>query len=274
MADTNGLPDVDLGLIEEDLKNQAEEKSQLEEKPVEKAVEKESKEKKNLAQFKSEAELLKAYKELQGAFTRTSQENKDLKAITEELKTLKEQISLSQQQTFTPEMPANFDEQYIENPHKAIQDAVLFNRVQEVLEDEQESNPQEFPLRYDYAQRVISQYPNLAKSGRGVTKAFKLGDKLRKDALKQSTSMAIASIFGEPLNDEEIAKLKALVKGDKTITDNKNKINLNAYMPDTSSLTRNRPESTTAANDDIKSTAKKGDVDGVLNKMFETIMAE
>ena len=274
MEDTNGLPDVDLGLIEEDLKNQAEEKSQLEEKPVEKPVEKEPKEKKNLAQFKSEAELLKAYKELQGAFTRTSQENKDLKAITEELKTLKEQISLSQQQTFTPEMPANFDEQYIENPHKAIQDAVLFNRVQEVLEDEQESNPQEFPLRYDYAQRVISQYPNLAKSGRGVAKAFKLGDKLRKDALKQSTSIAIASIFGEPLNDEEIAKLKALVKGDKTITDNKNKSNSNAYMPDTSILTRNRTGTKPDADDEIIIAKNKGDVDGVLNGIFKTLVAD
>ena len=226
-----------------------------------------------LAQFKNPQELLKAYKELQGAFTRTSQENKLLKQMEAELQEMKERMKLTQASQVPPQMPGNFEEQYLDNPQQAIQEAVLFSRITEVLEDEQEKIPEEFQERYAYAQRVVTQYPNLSKSARGIKKAFELGDKLRKDMLKQSTSMALESVFGEPLSDEEITRLRKLVKGDKVV--NETKSNSNAYMPDTSTSTRKSDtRSEPDADDKIRSAAKKGDVDGVLNTMFRDMMAQ
>lgn len=264
--DIQGIPDVDLGAIVEDLKNQEEEKAaKVEIKEIEEK-------KQDLAQFKTPEDLLKGYKELQGAYTRASQKNKELDA---KIKDIEERMVLSQQQPVQQENPAQFNDQYLENPHAAVQAAVLRQRIQETLEEEQEKNPQEFMDRYGFAQRVISQYPQLAQSGRGVAKAFQLGDKLRKDALKQSTSMALESVFGGPLSDEEITRLQKLIKGDKDLTQIKTNLN-DAYMPDTSTSTRQ--SSTTERKVDSKSViaekVDKGDVDGVLSEMFRNIMAE
>jgi len=255
----DGIPNVDLSQIVNDLK--------VEEKPKETAKVKEEV-KHDLAQFKTPEDLLKSYKELQAAYTKTSQAYKTLEGKTKELE---EQISLSRTPTNYNTGNQEFD---YENPSATINELVTLRLVTDVLEDERDKDVQAFDERYAFAQRVINQYPNLKESSRGVKKAFELGDKLRKDALKQSTSKALETVFGEPLNDEAIARLRSLVKGDSIVKETKN--NSNAYMPDTtmsnrhSSNSDSRPDSAA----EIKDSVKKGDVDGVLNEIFNTILGE
>ena len=82
---TDGIPDVDLASVKAEVEAEAP----------------------DLGQFKTVEDQVKGYKELQGAFTRTSQELADLKksadpaqveALQAELASLKEQQELSQYQ--------------------------------------------------------------------------------------------------------------------------------------------------------------------------------
>ena len=276
-SDIEGIPDVDLTPIMDDLKEQTQgdqpgnssDTNTQNQEPTQTDVKKEVQ--RDLAQFKDEQALLKGYKELQAFATKTSQENKMLKAKIQEVE---EQISLSQVPSQPAQIPG-FEERYVDDPQGAIQEAVLLQRTTEILEDEQEKDPQGFNERYAYAQRVIQQYPNLGMSARGIKKAFELGDKLKKDMLKQTTNMALESVFGEALTEEEQQRLIKLVKGDKRIKGNKpNKSD--AYMPDTSMSNRRssdaRPE--TDAETKQSEAAAQGDVDGVLDAMFQDIVAE
>jgi hypothetical protein len=229
----------------------------------------------DLGQFKNPKDLLKSYKEIQAAFTRVTQENKSTKAQIAELK---DQVELSRAAVSRqPQEPQKrFDEAFVENPEAAIQQqitrTVVTSRIAEVLEEEAEKNRDEFNERYAYAQHVAQQYPQLSVTPAGVKKLFQYGDKLRQDNLKKNASKALESIFGEPLAEEEIAKLRKMVKGDKAI---KNNNQSDAYMPDTSTSNRsgsdsNKPDSEHKQ----KEAAEKGDVDGVIDAMFKSILAE
>jgi hypothetical protein len=164
----------------------------------------------------------------------------------------------------------------VENPELAIQQkitqTVITSRIAEVLEEEADKNRDDFNERYAYAQQVAQQYPQLAVSPSGVKKLFQFGDKLRKDNLKKNASKALESIFGEPLGEEEIAKLRKMVKGDKAIKTNNQS---DAYMPDTSTSTRSGSDThKTDSDQKMKEFVEKGDVDGVIDAMFKGILAE
>jgi hypothetical protein len=258
MEDIKNLPDVDLSAVKDSL-------SQDKGDDVKEDV------KDDLAQFKDPQSLLKAYKELQGTFTKTSQKNKTLEARIGELE---DQIKLSTN-TGAIQRDPQIDEHYYEDPQAAVHQIVLTQRIAEVLEEEQEasSDPRDFQERYSYAQRVIQQYPNLAQTANGIKKAFKAGDKLRAESLKQSSNKLIETIFGEPLNEDEIENLKSFVKGKPKQTKNNNS---NAYMPDTDT-TNNRTQNQNQKidnSDKISQSREKGDVDGVLEGIFSKIMAE
>ena len=226
----------------------------------------------DLGQFKNPKDLLKSYKEIQAAFTRVTQENKSAK---EQLAQLQEQLELAKYQPpyqvpqQHPLLSQNDPDFEIE---QRIQKTVATQRIAEILEEESDKNKTEFQERYAYAQMVAREYPQLSSSPRGVKKLFELGDKLRQENLRKNAGKALESLFGEPLNEEEINKLKTLVKGDKQIVTPHNNIN-NAYMPDTSTSTR------TGATEDRKQDYEqmrkdaiaKGDVDGVITNIFDEI---
>lgn len=231
------------------------------------------KEELNLAQFKNPEELLKGYKEVQGAFTRTSQDNKTLK---EQLAQMNEQIELMRMsQTRQPvQQPQqkDFDQQFLENPQAAVeslaerkaQNLMLQSKIQDVLEEENLKEPNEFTERYAYAKMVSQQYPQLVTSTAGVRKLFQLGDKLRAEQQKARAFQAVKAVFGE---DVDLEKFKQLIKKDSTGSNNTN----NAYMPDISNSVGNRTEANTGNNADaeIKEAVSKGDPDAVIRGLFK-----
>jgi hypothetical protein len=267
------LPNVDLTPILDEIKETQKEEAK------EERVEKTDKPRNKYGQFTKkdggldEDGILKSYKEIQGFATKVSQENNQTK---EELAQIKEQLELAKYQPPVYQQPQQYQQDPAQiddnNPMKVF--GIM--RVAEVLEEEKDKNPAEFQNRYAYAQKVSVQYPQLSTSARGVKKLFELGDKLRTEELKQSAGKALESIFGEPLGEEEIARLRTLVKGEKAQVQTQSKNNMNAYMPDTSTHTRTGADQNQNPNFDLKihESAKKGDVDGVIKSLFSKAMAE
>lgn len=277
--DINGLPDVDLDKVVADLESQNQDKE-----PETSAQEPKEL---DLGQFRNPKDLLKSYKEVQGAFTRVTQENKTLKqqmeeaqALKEELARLKEQQELSTYQApVAPTSNKSFDDVWMENPEDAIKQKVMEHvnttRIEEVLQEEDMKNHEEFQERYAYANMLAQnpQYAHLSRTAAGVKKLFEVGDKLRVERLKANSRKSLEYVFGEPVTDEELAKLKGLVKGTGTKQTTNNS---DAYMPETSTSTMTgadqdqRPDTSAR----VSEAARKGDVDGVIDEMFKDILAE
>ena len=268
MDDMKGIPDVDLSPIIDDLEKDStqREPQQQQQQPQQQRNE--------FGQFKSPEEVLKGYKEVQSFATKVSQENKALKEQMQSLNVQIELARLSQQQTYYPQQQQQ-QQQQEPTLEQNIDRIVAVHEIANVLEEQAEANRAEFQERYAYAQMVSREYPQLATTRRGVTKLFQLGDKLRADYLKKNASRALESILGSPLGEEEINKLRTLVKGDKAIMQNQ-QFNSNAYMPDTSTSTRSGSEMNRNPNldVDINESVKQGDVDGVLKGIFSKILAE
>jgi len=267
-----GLPDVDLSAIVADLESNKDKDKKPEVKDEGKPQ--------DWGQFKNrdgslnQEGLLKSYKEIQAAFTRVSQDNKTTR---EQLAQMNEQVELARLATIqTPQV----------NPQTGEEDETIVKyttmRISETLEEEAEKNKDnlgnvnvsEFNERYAYAQAVSRQYPQLARSARGVKKLFELGDKLRTESLKKNAGKALESIFGGPLTEEENARLVKLIKGDKAIQKTNNLSN--AYMPDTSTSTKSGSDQNLSPNSElqIKESVEKGDVDGVISALFKRQLAE
>ena len=274
MEDISGLPDVDLGPVIADLN--AQDKDKVKPEPVEAA---------DLGQFKNTNDLMKGYKEVQGFSTRVSQENKDLKARLEaaeaaaaEFKAQKELASY--QPPVQRTQPKSFDEAWMEDPETAIsakvQEGVRLASIDRALAREKRKGAAEYQERYAYANMLTQdpQYAHLQHSAEGVEHLFELGDKLRSEQLKKSAGKALESLFGEPLNEEEINNLKTLVKGKGS---NKPKTNKNnAYMPDTDTSTISGADTGPALDNSgaIQDAVNKDDVDGVIDSLFKGILAE
>lgn len=234
----------------------------------------------DLAQFKTPKDLLKGYKEVQGAFTRTTQENKALKdQVTQLQAQFNEQMELMRlsqfNQTTTAPQPIteDFDQKFIQNPQQAVeslaerkaQAIVLQSKVQDALEEENLKSPGEFRERYQYAQMLSRQYPQLVTSRAGVKKLFELGDKLRTEQQKNQAYRAVKQMFGE---DADLDKIRALIGKPPP---SQQLSNNNAYMPDTSSGIRNTSEPAAGTNIDaeINDAVNKGDPDAVITALFK-----
>lgn len=266
-----GIPDVQ-GL--EQFVQDSQEQPGAESKEAPPAAEKQE-EKADLGQFKTPEALYKSYKEIQGYTTKVSQENKALK---DQLSEMQEQIRLiGLQNQYQPPVQQtqtqDFDTQFINDPKRAI-DSVVNQRVaetirtmtaQEVLQEEQASNPEEFNERYQYAMLAKQNYPNLVNTSQGIRMLFKLGDKIRKESARRNAEKAMKMLFGE---DVDYDKLKTIVKKDQQL-ENKSSTNL-AYMPDSSGAFRTGMESDRGnIETQISSAADKGDVDTVLDGLFK-----
>jgi hypothetical protein len=277
--DVQGLPDVQ-GLqnlvSDEATPTQTKSETQTTKTTTEQQTQTPNKEELDLAQFGNDPmKLLKGYKEVQGAFTRTSQENKTLKEQLNQLNEQMELIRLSQmrQQPVQQVPQQDFDQQFINNPQKAIetlaeqkaQNLVLQSKIQDVLEEESLKNPSEFNERYAYAKIVSQQYPQLVTSSAGVRKLFQIGDKLRSEQQKQQAVKAVKAVFGE---DVDFEKFRQVLKKDSSPTGNIN----NAYMPDTTGAIGNRTESQpTNVTSEITEAVKKGDPDAVIKGLFKQV---
>ena len=235
----------------------------------------------DLAQFKNPKDMLKSYKEIQGAFTSVSQENKTLRETVEQMREQVELINLQMQGRPPMQAPQHqtagndFDETFIQNPRQAVEvlaerkagEKIMQARVIEALEEEQLSKPEEFPERYAYVQQLSRQYPALVTSKPGVKKLFQLADKIREQDVKKNAARAVSQLFGP----EAMETLSALL-AKKTGAD-PNNANL-AYMPDAGGTIGNRATDAPNTNFDakIQEAAGKGDIDGVLNNLFQRQM--
>jgi hypothetical protein len=227
----------------------------------------------DLAQFKTPKDMLKSYKEIQSFTTKVSQENKALK---EQLAQMQESLEIQRLQA-TPQPTAQqqkkFDEQFIEDPEKAVEYAVEKKlqtaRVADVLAEEEIKSPAEFQERYAYAMRLRQAYPQLVASPQGVRKLFELGDRYRTAEMKKNAERSIRLLLGD---DADIEKFKQLIAKDKQPDGKTN--NNHAYMPDTSSGIRPDAGKTGNAHEaHISAAAEKGDVDGVISGLFKRQLA-
>jgi hypothetical protein len=235
----------------------------------------------DLGQFKNPKDLLKSYKEIQGAFTRISQEKK---ARDKELADLQEQVSIMRlnSQATPPPRPQTkpLNEAIFENPGEVITNIVaqenVKSRIAEILEEEHLKGPDDFQERYAVVNMLSQnpQYVQLCRSGQGVKKLFQIADKFREERIKVNARKALEGIFGEPLDDEAITFLKETVTKKKSTTQPNTPLG-NAYMPDGSTSTRTGSEPQTRDHDAAQmERMKRGDVDGVISATFEKVLAE
>lgn len=215
--------------------------------------------------FKTLEDAVVGYKNVQGAYTKATQENKELR---EQMAQVQEQVQLMQMsQPKAQAQQPDFDTQYIESPEKAI-DAKVAISVQEQVQQAQVATalnelnlekPAEFQDRYAYAQLVSRQYPQLVTSPAGVKKLFEMGDKLRVEDMKRNAEQSVNLLFGDNV---DMGKLKELIQKKPQAQDTNQ-----AYMPDTTQSTGTRPE---PEKDTIISKAvQEGDPDKVLEELLK-----
>jgi hypothetical protein len=238
----------------------------------------------DLGQFKNPQDMLKSYKEIQGAFTRTTQE---LKEIKEQNEKLKEQADISQyrptQNYSNVDSNIDFDELIVQDPRKAIESVNESSykkmRIAEVLEEMQEEDPKAFQRRYGFA-HVLSQnpkYSHLGNSPTGIKKLFKLGDQLREEETKNSASKTLEALLGGPVDEQKIAKFRKFMGTEDKQKQQSTQLG-NVYMPDTSDTYRPGPDTQTDLKREFSDKARKaeqdGDIDGVIEAAFGKALAE
>jgi hypothetical protein len=155
-------------------------------------------------------DLLKSYKEIQGFTTRVSQENAATKA---ELARIKEEMEIRQMSQQAPQqLPVDktFEQLFIENPEQAIvfkaTQIANTQRIAEVLETEEEKNPDEYRERMAYVQ-MLAQQPSLAalaQTPKGVKKLFEKADEYRKTNLRKKAHESLKAIFGEDIDIDKM----------------------------------------------------------------------
>lgn len=215
-------------------------------------------------------DLLKSYKEIQGFTTKVSQENAQYK---EEMAKMREQLEVMQfqrQAPQQPQQPQDWNQMFIDNPEQAIamkaNEIATTRMISDVIMEEQLANPQEFNTRLAYVKNLsmTPQLAPLANSAKGVKKLFEIADKQRSTDLQRNAREAAKMLFGE---DVDIEALKAVVKKDKEQSNSQtNNLNLNAYMPDTSTSNRTGMNMNSANADiqrQIQEATQKGDVSAV-----------
>lgn len=281
MADElNSLPDVP------GLEQIAQEVMQEKDRKFEQVVEPKG-EPFDLAQFKNPRDMLKSYKEIQGAFTKMTEENKSLSTkITEYEKTLqqmRDEIEIYKVKTeFSP--PASIGEppdvspqlrEYLGDEGMSALERLIERktvnqlttlRIVDVLNEEEGRDREDFQERLAYMYQVANQYPQLKATPEGVRKLFQLGDKLREERTKRLTDKAIKAVLGD---DVDIERMKQTFKrsGASTVQTSTNL----AYMPETTGSVRTGAEAETGKDyeDRVHEAAKTGDVDSVLNLLFK-----
>lgn len=236
------------------------------------------------AQFKNpdgtlnQEALYKSYKEIQGAFTRVSQDNSTFR---QEMQRLKEENELRSYQAppVQPQQQKTFEQLFVENPEQAIaikaSEMANVQRINEVLEEKESENPTEFQERLAYV-KMLAQNPQLnplSYSPKGVKKLFEIADKTRRDNLVKTANKSLKIILG--LKDDEdidIEKFKAMVRKDQPNINNPPTNPLNAYMPNSGTSTRTGADINIDVNDlerQKQEAIKSGDVKKVAGALLK-----
>ena len=228
-----------------------------------------------LGQFKTPEDQNEGYKQLQGFATRIAQENKELK---ENFAKLQESVELMRYRQPPPQpqpQGKDFDSLFIENPQQAVaavasqavQKQMQTIRIAEVLDEENDKNPQEYQERFAYANQLGSQYPQLTQSSAGVKKLFRMADEARKVDYQKRGMAFVKAVIGE---DVDFDKFRAALRKDQSTQINQS---TNAYMPDTTTSSRTGPETEKIPSHEaeIQTAVKKGDIDAVLNAQFKAL---
>jgi len=286
MPDPQGLPDVQnlAAFVQQDLEPQ----DKVQEPQPEKAAvaatpqqtETQTTPEVDWAQFKNKdgslnhEALLKSYKEIQGAYTKTTQERKTLQEQFQQYqRQIQEQMELQRLASIQqPQLPAeDFDSKFIQDPKVAIegvvkqqvQSGMLQAQIEGVLAEEASKDPENFQERYSYAMQMRNQFPYLTQSAMGVKKLFQIADQVRKDTMIKQSHRAVRMLFGD---DVDMDKLRALAKKNPDSPLNQSL----AYMPDTSSSSRTGAESGApkGREAEIHESVAKGDVDAVIKNVF------
>jgi hypothetical protein len=220
--------------------------------------------------------LLKSYKEIQGAYTKTTQERKALQESFEQFqRQIQEQQEIAQLSAI-PQRPTqptdDFDSRFIQDPKAAVESVVeqrvaarlLQSQIEGVLMQEEAKDPSVFQEKYSIAMQLRNRFPQLTQSPMGVQKLMQMADQVRKENLIKQTHRAAQMLFGD---DVDIEKLRSLARKTPNIQNNTNL----AYMPDTSSSNRTGAESgahIVGRDAAIQDAVGKGDVDSVLANVF------
>ena len=224
--------------------------------------------------FKTFEDAIEGYRNVQGAYTKSTQENKELR---EEMAQIQEQMSLMQfhqPQAQAQPQPQDFDSQYIQDPEKAIESKVSQSVAEQVqqaqvataLNELQVENPAEFNERYHYAQVVSKDYPQLVTSPAGVKKLFEMGDKRRVEDMRRNAQQSINLLFG---GNVDMDKLQQLVeKNPQPQTQDTNQ----AYMPDTTQSTGPTPGP--EAGTTIAKAVQEGDIDTVIEETLRQALED
>lgn len=223
----------------------------------------------DLGSFNNPKEMLKSYKEIQGAFTRMTQENKTLKEKNAELES---QAELGGASSFIPETSpgqepsttgGDFDPYDPNSFDSRVAQVASSMRISEILEEEHNTNPVEFQERYAFVKMLGAQHPHLARTGAGVKKLFEQADKLRVEAAKKSADKAMAHLFGRELTDEDKTKIRGLIgehlpESGQTTTSNQTNA---GYMPDSTGSVRTGQDVSTKPDlsKEIEEAKKAGD---------------
>lgn len=215
--------------------------------------------------FKTFEDAMTGYKSVQGAYTKETQETKRLR---EELVQAQEQIQIMNLNQPAQQQPApqaqDFDTRYIENPEGAIDtkvaEGVKAAGIQEALDELYLDDADNFQNRYNYANALKTQYPQLTTSKAGIKKLFELGDKKRVEDMKRNAEESVNLLFGDNV---DMDKLKGLIQKDPGQQSNIN----NAYMPDTTQSTGPTPD--LDSDTVIAKAVQEGDVDTVIEETFK-----
>lgn len=218
--------------------------------------------------FKTFEDALEGYKSIQGAYTKTTQENK---ALRDEMERIRDQVQLMQLGGSQPQQQPqqqDFDSMYIQDPEKAIESTVdrkVAERMQHaqiatVLNDLSVESPNDFQERYAYAQMLSKQYPQLVTSPAGVRKLFQMGDQARTEDMRRNAQKSISLLFGDNV---DMNRLQQLVSTQDPSQQNTS----NAYMPDTTQSTGSLPEPDLEKS--ISEAVQQGDAEKVLEGIFK-----
>lgn len=227
-------------------------------------------------------ELLKGYKEIQGAYTKMTQKNKELEQQLTDAQ--KERELLAPGPSFVDTTPTTDDYDPNADTRKVSAETYSTMRIAEVLEEEHLSDKESFNERYAYVNMLSRQYPHFAKSAPGVKKLFKLADEQREKGRQNTVRKSLDLILGREATDEDIERLRKQFGGvDPTNpvspvdpTKPTQPTNLNAYMPDATSTSRTGAEQGDKPNFDaeIEKAKAEGNTTRVIELTFQKALAE
>lgn len=207
--------------------------------------------------------LLASYKQIQSFDTKVSQENATLRKEIEEMR---ERLDLMPPAGSypPPDQGQNFDDMYVTDPQEAIRKEIRVERIQEFLESEQVTSPENFQERLQTATMLKNRYPHLGGSVSGTKKLFEMADKVIEQRTRSLAQKALSSFFGE---DFDIEKMKESFKKEPSQTQPAQ--DTNAYMPDTTGATRPGTDQKDRYVKQRENAVQKGDVDSVLSSLFK-----